>query len=64
MGTTPAELEALLFAHGYRLFRTGTAPDGSPALDALSGILGAAPYPNVFATTDPNRVRARGVVMR
>jgi FkbM family methyltransferase len=60
MGSSAAEVLALLGSHGYRFFRIHEGATGGIALSPLDP-QGSQSGPNVFATTDPARVEAKGV---
>lgn len=61
MGSTAEDVGALLRQHGYSFYRLHSAPEGQLSLRAIEGLGGPAPSPNVFATVDPTRARARGI---
>jgi FkbM family methyltransferase len=61
MGSSAAEVGALLRAHGYQFFRPGDVTEGAPTVTPLSDLTIAGIRPNVFATTNPARARERGV---
>jgi FkbM family methyltransferase len=64
MGASPEAIESLLTQHGYSFFRIGADVDGEALLTPITEIRQAAPRPNVFATTRPERLRQKGVIVR
>jgi len=61
MGSSAAEVIALLGSQGYQFFRPGDVTEGAPTVTPLADIRIAGARPNIFATTNPARARERGV---
>jgi FkbM family methyltransferase len=63
LGASPEGIEALLRPHGYAFFRIDTGSGGAPELSQVTELHRVAPRPNVFATTRPERLREKGLVV-
>jgi FkbM family methyltransferase len=64
MGSSPSAIAEVLAGHGYRFYRPETDADGAPALSSAPDLDARGARPNIFATVDSARVRARGVTVR
>ena len=60
LGSSVPEIASLLTAHGYAFFQTHKTGD-ELTLSSLGDLQASKSGPNVFATTDPARVKQRGV---
>jgi FkbM family methyltransferase len=61
MGSSAAEVLALLGDHGYQFFQAHEGGNGEFTLSRLDDPLLLRSNPNIFATAEPTRVEAKGV---
>jgi FkbM family methyltransferase len=61
LGSSVAEVAALLRRHGYEFFQTNKSDAGEITLSRRADLLSSKTGPNVFATTDAARVQLKGV---
>lgn len=64
MGSSPAAIAEVLAGHGYRFYRPEADAAGAPVLSPVPDLDARGARPNIFATVDSARVRARGVTVR